>query len=194
MPTLSLPGATLDYTTTNTTGPPIILVPGAPGSSTVFRHLVPPLSLTHTVTTYSRRGLSRSTLHGPQDYAQRLSTDADDLAALITAVASSPTPATVFGTSSGALVALRFLTRHPTHPGVSAVVAHEPPAVAVLPDAVRDERGAQHRALYELYRAAGAPHAVETFAAVFSADVGGGALAGEREKAGIMELLDQGRM
>ncbi|KAF4546556.1 Alpha beta hydrolase fold protein [Lasiodiplodia theobromae] len=175
MPTLDVPGATLEYTTTGSGPLHIILVPGAPGSQSVFRFLVPFLSRSMTVTTYSRRGLSGSLLRGAQDYAHRLDTDADDLATLLKAVVvpgdgdttAAAAGACIFGTSSGAIVSLRFLERHPDYP-IRKCVAHEPPAITVLPPEVLAQREPEHRALTGLYRDKGAPYAVETFASFFA--------------------------
>lgn len=177
MPLLDVSGATLEYTTTGS-GPHIILVPGAPGSQSVFRFLVPLLARTRTVTTYSRRGLSGSQLRGAQDYPRRLDADADDLAALVRHVADGD--ACVFGSSSGAIVALRFLERHPDLP-LKTCVAHEPPSIMVLPAEVLPEREEMHRALYALYREKGAPHALETFASFFD---------DEKDRAGMGLLMD----
>src|SRR2546421_10999944 len=44
-------------------------------------------------------------------------------------------PATVFGSSFGAIVALEVLSHTPEQ--AQTVVAHEPPAVALLPDAAK---------------------------------------------------------
>src|SRR5699024_7200705 len=68
--------------------------------------------------TYDRRGFSRSPLVGPQDYNDRLATDADDVTRLIEHHGES---ATVFGTSSGAVIALTVLPRHPNR--VSSLAA-----------------------------------------------------------------------
>lgn len=184
MPLLDVSGATLEYTTTTGSGPHIILVPGVPGSQSVFRFLVPLLARTRTVTTYSRRGLSGSQLRGAQDYPRRLDADADadadadDLAALVRHVADGD--ACVFGSSSGAIVALRFLERHLDLP-LKVCVAHEPPSIMVLPAEVLPEREEMHRALYALYREKGAPHALETFASFF--DDG-------KDRAGMGLLMD----
>ena len=80
--------------------------------------------------TYDRRGFSRSHLDGPQDYEHRLETDADDVRRLIEHV--SDDPVTVFGSSSGGIVALTVLTHHPSV--VRGLVPHEPPAMRLLPD------------------------------------------------------------
>jgi pimeloyl-ACP methyl ester carboxylesterase len=107
-----------------------------------------PLAARYTVVRYDRRGFSRSHLDGPQDYDRRLDTDADDVRSLIEHLAGEP--ATVFGVSSGAIVALTVLTRHPSV--VRAVAAFEPPAVRLLAD------GQQwidlFATVYDLYRPA----------------------------------------
>src|SRR5579859_5532587 len=130
MSTLDVPGAQLWYEVSGS-GPLLILIPGASGTGESFRSLVPSLASHYQVVIYDRRGFSRSTLDGPQDHAQRLATDADDVRFLIEHRTSHP--ALVFGSSSGALVALEVLSRSPEQ--VQTVVAHEPPAVTLLPDA-----------------------------------------------------------
>jgi pimeloyl-ACP methyl ester carboxylesterase len=67
---------------------------------------------------------------GPQDYDHRLETDVDDVRRLIEHV--SDEPAIVFGGSSGAIIALEVLARHPSV--VRTLIAHEPPAVRLLAD------------------------------------------------------------
>jgi pimeloyl-ACP methyl ester carboxylesterase len=81
------------------------------------------------VVTYVRRGFVRSPLDAPPDDAARIETDAADAAALIT---HHGAPAFVFGSSSGAIVALDLATRHPEL--VRAAVAHEPPILELLDD------------------------------------------------------------
>ena len=129
---LDVPGAQLFYEGSGS-GPLLILIPGASGTGESFRPLIPHLISHYRVVIYDRRGFSRSVLSGPQDEARRLATDADDVRRLIEHV--SDQPAIVFGSSSGAIVALEVLTRYPEC--VQTVVAHEPPAVTLLPDAAR---------------------------------------------------------
>ena len=82
---------------------------------------------------YDRRGFSRSQLDGPQDAAHRLATDAADVRRLIEHV--SDQPAIVFGTSSGGIVVLEVLTRHPSV--VRTLVLFEPAAMRRSPDGQR---------------------------------------------------------
>jgi len=127
---LTVPGAELFYEVSGH-GPLLILIPGASGTGESFRSFASHLTSHYQVVTYDRRGFSRSTLDGPQDYEHRLATDADDVRRLIEHRTSHP--ALVFGSSSGALVALEVLSRFSGR--VQTVVAHEPPAVMLLPDA-----------------------------------------------------------
>jgi pimeloyl-ACP methyl ester carboxylesterase len=71
----------------------------------------------------------------------------------------SDEPATVFGGSSGTIVALEVLTRHPFV--VRTLVLFEPPAVRVLPDG---EKWVDYFfGLYDLYRRSGIEPALKTF-------------------------------
>jgi len=126
---LEVPGALLYYEVRGV-GPLLVAVPGRKGNADGYQTLARELSAQYQVVTYDRRGFSRSRLVGAQDYDHRLATDADDVRRLIEHL--SDEPATVFGSSSGALVALDVLTRHPAV--VRTVIAHEPPAVRLLPD------------------------------------------------------------
>ena len=100
MSLLEVPGARLYYETRGS-GPLLLMVPGASGEAGIFKKVTEPLAASYTVLTYDRRGFSRSQLDGPQDYDRRL---IEQL---------SGEPATVFGASSGGIVALEVLTRHP---------------------------------------------------------------------------------
>src|SRR5258708_8335946 len=154
--TLKVLGAQLSYEVTGS-GPRLILIRGAACVGEVFLRLVHELSAQYQVVTYDRRGFSHSSLDGPQDYHQRLATDADDVRRLIEHRASQP--ATVFGNSSGAIVALEVLTHYPEW--VQTVVAHEPPAVLLLPDAAYWL--AFFDGVYETYRENGIPKAMQQF-------------------------------
>ena len=157
MNTLTVPGAQLSYEVTGS-GPLLILIPGAAGVGEVFRPLAHALISQYQVVTYDRRGFSRSHLDGPQDYEHRISTDADDVRRLIEHLTDQP--ATVFGNSSGALVALEVISHFPER--VQMVVAHEPPAVALLPDA--PAWWAFFDGVYDTYRKDGVPKAMHQFA------------------------------
>lgn len=129
MSILEVPGARLYYEI-HGSGPLMLTIPGASGTGDAFRRVAEHLAAVYTVIIYDRRGFSRSQLDGPQDYTHRLETDAEDARLLIERL--SDEPATVFGASSGAIVALEILTRHPST--VRTLVPHEPPAVRLLAD------------------------------------------------------------
>jgi pimeloyl-ACP methyl ester carboxylesterase len=156
MSILDVPQAGLYYET-HGSGPLLVMIPGAGGTADVFRKLAQNLSADFTVVIYDRRGFSRSTLTGPQDYEHRLATDADDVRRLIAHLGADE--AVVFGASSGAIVALEVLARHPS--SVSTVIAFEPPAMRYLPDGQNwIDTFAE---LHELYRESGVAPALERF-------------------------------
>jgi acetyltransferase/esterase len=126
---LEVPGANLYYEHAGS-GPLMILIPGGNGTAHIFTGLAHELAAHFTVVTYDRRGFSRSSLVGPQDYDHRLDSDADDVRQLIGHVGDAP--AILFGPSSGAIIALTTLTQRPSV--VSKLIAYEPPAVRQLAD------------------------------------------------------------
>ena len=175
MATLDVPGARLAYQVLGQ-GPLLVLIPGANGEYGIYQGLAHALSGEYTVLTYARRGFSDSLLTGPQDYAHRLQTDADDVQRLI-AQEGQGQPAVVFGSSSGAIVALWTLLTHAD--AVRTLIAHEPPALKLLPDG--EELRAGYVDIYRLYREGGLVPAQQKFAEALGpidrAAMGGG---GER--------------
>ena len=88
-----------------------------------------------TVITYDPRGLGRSTrTDGRVDNAPAL--QAGDVHAVIEALAVGPVE--MFASSGGAVTALALVAAYPTD--VITLVAHEPPLLALLPDAAAAER------------------------------------------------------
>jgi pimeloyl-ACP methyl ester carboxylesterase len=153
---LDVPGARLYYET-HGSGPAMVMIAGAGGTADVFRKVTEHLMARYTVVIYDRRGFSRSRLDGPQDYGRRLATDADDVRRLIAHIGDDP--AIVFGASSGAIVALALLTRHPD--AVGTLIPFEPPVMRYLPDGQKwIDVFAE---LYEMYRSAGIGPALEAF-------------------------------
>lgn len=157
MSTLTCPGAQLYYEVSGS-GPLLMLIPGASGTGESFRPLASYLISLYQVVIYERRGFSRSVLNGPQNYEHRLKTDADDVRRLLEHLTDQP--ATVFGSSSGAIVALEVISNHPEQ--VKTLVAHEPPVVKLLPDAARWL--AFFDGVYNTYRTDGIPKAMQQFA------------------------------
>ncbi|KAL5313572.1 hypothetical protein ACEPPN_017993 [Leptodophora sp. 'Broadleaf-Isolate-01'] len=164
MPVLDLKSVKLHYDTFGS-GPHLLLIPGADGRGSVFHDVAQYLSRHFTVVCYDRRGFSQSHLLGAQDFTNRLSIDADDASALLAHL--SPEPAYVFGTSSGAIVATQLLIQHPER--VRALVAHEPPAFALLPEELRVQAAGLVEHIYTLYRAQGVQAAMEVFSGGLSA-------------------------
>jgi pimeloyl-ACP methyl ester carboxylesterase len=111
-------------------GPPLLLITGGGGDCGAYSALADIMAADYTVLTYDRRGNSRSPLHGPPAPIV-IAEQSDDALAVVRA--SGFESARVFGNSAGATIALDLAARHPE--AVDAVVAHEPPLPAVLPDA-----------------------------------------------------------
>lgn len=158
MSVLDVPGARLYYES-HGSGPLMVMIPGAPGSAEVFTMVSEYLMEYYTIVTYDRRGFSRSTLVGPQDYDHRLKTDADDVRRLIEHLSTEP--ATVFGSSSGGVVALEVLTRYPSV--VHTLAPFEPAALRQLPEGQKWVDFCF--GLYDLYRRSGVEPALENFRA-----------------------------
>jgi len=156
--TLQLPGANLYYEVRGA-GPVLLLIPGGNGDAAPFERAANELAAWYTVVTYDRRGFSRSTLDASPDDQRRLETDCNDAIRLLDEL-SAPT-AFVLGSSSGAIVALDLITRHPER--IRRLVAHEPPLFTLLPDA--DKLLKTIDDLYDTYRRAGVEQAMKEFSA-----------------------------
>lgn len=163
MPFIELLNAKLHYEIFGT-GPLLLCISGADGRGAVFHDVAKYLSRSFSVVCYDRRGYSQSQHVGAQDFKNRLSVDADDAGALITHLSTEP--ATVFGTSSGAIVATQLLIQHPDI--VHTVVAHEPPAFALLPEQFRAQASGLVEHIYNLYREQGVQAAMEVFSGSLS--------------------------
>ncbi|MGI8722469.1 MAG: alpha/beta fold hydrolase [Geodermatophilaceae bacterium] len=125
--TLRVPGARLHYEVRGH-GPVVVLV-GAPMDATSFAPLADLLAADHTVVTTDPRGINRSSVEDPdQDSTPELR--ADDLSRLLTHLDAGP--ATVLGSSGGAVTALALVQAHPDQ--VHTVIAHEPPLDTLLDD------------------------------------------------------------
>jgi len=119
----TVPGAWL-YTETRGAGPLLLLVVGGNGDPGVFSGVADRLAGDFTVVSYARRGFARSPVDGPVDDAGRIAADAGDAAALIAGYGGGP--ARVFGSSSGAIVTLELVTRHPGLVRTAVVPAPRP--------------------------------------------------------------------
>src|SRR5438445_386599 len=127
--TLRVPGANLYYEVKGT-GPVLLCIPGGPTDAGMFTDLVERLSDRYTCVSYDPRGHSRSTLDGEAEDVS-IAVHADDAAALLRATTDEP--AYVYSNSGGATIGLELVKRHPDL--VRTFVAHEPPAMELLPDA-----------------------------------------------------------
>ncbi|GAA0283292.1 alpha/beta fold hydrolase [Cryptosporangium japonicum] len=153
---MSAPVRVALHTETVGSGPTLLLVPGGSGDASSFGALPRLLARNFTVVTYDRRGFGRSATGVPPDEARRLSDDVEDAVALL-----GDEPGYVLGSSSGAIVALHLAARYPER--VVTVIAHEPPLLALLPDAAR-----WHALLDDVhatFRRDGAATAMRVFAA-----------------------------
>lgn len=130
--TLEVPGARLHHEVAGPPDAPVVVLTGHPAGADDFRDLGAHLAGDHRVLLHDPRGFGASPLDDPSDDADpdRL---ADDLAALLDAVAGPGSRADVFGSSGGAVAALALAARQPQR--VRVLVAHEPPLLGVLPDA-----------------------------------------------------------
>jgi pimeloyl-ACP methyl ester carboxylesterase len=130
--TLRVPGAALYYCVRGK-GPLLLILTGGDGDTDAAEPLRERLLDRYTVVTYDRRGLSRSTID-PGAEVSTLTTHSTDAHYLLAALTREPVFA--MGSSIGALIGLDLVARHPEQ--VRTLVAHEPPAWQLLPDAERE--------------------------------------------------------
>ena len=129
--TLDVPGATLTYDirpNDRTTEPALLLI-GSPMGASGFQTLAS-LFPDRTVVTYDPRGVERSTKADPATESTPAQ-HADDVHQVIAALGGGPVD--LFASSGGAVNALALVERHPED--VRTLVAHEPPAASLVPDA-----------------------------------------------------------
>ncbi|HEX7667153.1 MAG TPA: alpha/beta hydrolase [Polyangiaceae bacterium] len=151
-----VPGASLSYEIRGS-GPAVLFVVGGNGDARIYSRVAAALANRFRTIAYTRRGFANSPLTQGYEGARRIEEDAHDAARMIDGLAGGK--AHVFGSSSGAIVALDLLQRHAAK--VETVVAHEPPIASILPDPQT------HFALFEdilaLYRKSGAKVAMPVF-------------------------------
>jgi pimeloyl-ACP methyl ester carboxylesterase len=123
--------------------PPLVMI-GQPMTASGFATLAS-LFPDRTVVTYDPRGLGRSTRSdGRVDNSPTV--QAGDVHAVIAQLDAGPVD--MFASSGGAVTALALVAAYPDD--VITLVAHEPPLIPVLPDAVATERAvAGFRDAYE---------------------------------------------
>ncbi len=139
--------------------PPLFMV-GQPMTAGGFGTLAS-LFPDRTVVTYDPRGLGRSTRSdGRVDNTPEV--QARDVHAVIEALDAGPVE--MFASSGGAVTALALVAAHPDD--VSTLVAHEPPLIPVLADAVAAERA--RAAVRDAYDAGGRGVGMAAFIAMTS--------------------------
>ncbi|HEY9412060.1 MAG TPA: alpha/beta hydrolase [Jiangellaceae bacterium] len=151
---LAVPDARLYYEVRGD-GPLVVLV-GAPMDASSFAPAADLLAADHTVLTTDPRGINRSSV-ADQDQDSTPQQRADDLSRLLAHLDAGP--ATVFGSSGGAVSALALTQAHPEQ--VATVIAHEPPVGMLLED--RDRQRALTEDLVGTYLAGDVIGAWHTF-------------------------------
>lgn len=127
---LDVPGASVYYEVRGSG--PVLLMMGAPLPSAFFAEIASLLAGEYTVVTCDPRGIGRSVCEDPdEDVTPELL--ADDTQRLLAALGSEP--ASMFGTSGGAIGGLALVTRHPRR--LRTLIAHEPPLLELLPERAR---------------------------------------------------------
>jgi pimeloyl-ACP methyl ester carboxylesterase len=151
---LAVPGARLHYEirggadfAARRADPPLLVI-GSPMASADFASLAEALAGDRTVVTYDPRGHANSTIDDP-DQESTPEQRADDIVAILDDLGADS--ADVFGSSGGAVTGLALVARHPGR--VRTLVAHEPPLLELLPDAL--EQRATTEDIVATFHAAG---------------------------------------
>jgi len=160
--TLNVPGATLCYDVRESEPPggPTLVMIGSPMGAAGFGTLATEFT-DRTIVTYDPRGVERSTRADP-DLEVTPDVHAADVVAVIEAAGGGPVD--LFASSGGAVNALALVAAHPEL--VATLVAHEPPAASLLPDAA--EALAACRAVHETYQQHGVGAGMAHFIALVS--------------------------
>jgi pimeloyl-ACP methyl ester carboxylesterase len=140
--------------------PPLVMI-GQPMDASGFGTLASYFG-DRTVVTYDPRGLGRSATRrdGRVDFVPAV--QAGDVHAVIEALGSGPVE--MFASSGGAVTALALVAAHPGD--VTTLVAHEPPLIAVVPDAAAAERA--RAGVRDAYEAKGGGAGMAAFIAMSS--------------------------
>ncbi|MEU8364432.1 alpha/beta hydrolase [Nonomuraea sp. NPDC048882] len=158
---LRVPGARLHYELRGS-GPLLLISQSGEGDADRSIDLVTLLAADHTVITYDRRGLSRSTIDPGEDGTVTVERHADDVHRLLAHLTDQPV--VMLGQSLGASIGLHLAVRHPGQ--LSLLIAHEPVSPWLLPAAERARHRAELAEIRELYLRAGLPAALKEVARV----------------------------
>lgn len=135
-------------------GPPVLMIQGSGADAGCYEPLAEILAGNFTVVTYDRRGTSRSPR--PAGWTSTsIEEQADDASALLAALGLAP--ATIFASSTGALIGLELAIRHPTD--VQGASLHEPTNFGVLPPEYVQEQFGSLTPLLEQAFSTGGPRA-----------------------------------
>jgi pimeloyl-ACP methyl ester carboxylesterase len=138
-------------------GQPVLFISGATGDAGHFAQVADILADEFKVVTYDRCANSRSPR--PEGWtATSMREQAAHAAGLLDALELAP--ASVFGTSAGALIALWLVLEHPD--SVTKAIVHEPPCVNVVPSGA-EFMGAVHPQVEAAMASGGPRAAVEAF-------------------------------
>ena len=155
--TLDVPGATLAYDVraNDSSSEPILMLIGSPMGASGFQTLASHFP-ERTVVTYDPRGVERSRKDDPATESTPAQ-HADDLHRVIAALGGGPVD--LFASSGGAVNGLALVERHPED--VRILIAHEPPASTMVPDA--EAALAANANIAETYQRAGFGPAMAKF-------------------------------
>ncbi|MBW9214698.1 alpha/beta hydrolase [Mumia sp. zg.B53] len=160
---LTTPAATLAYDVLGPLPPtdrPALMLVAAPMTAEGFTSLATGFG-DRTVITYDPRGLGRSTRHD-HSTAHTPEQNAEDMHRIIAELGIAPVD--LFASSGGAVSALALVAAYPDD--VATLVAHEPPMLALLPDA--DRAFAAEKATHGIYHEKGWGHGMASFIALSS--------------------------
>jgi pimeloyl-ACP methyl ester carboxylesterase len=162
--TLEVPGATLTYDirANDSSTEPILFIIGSPMGASGFGTLASHFA-DRTVVTYDPRGVERSVKADPTTESTP-EQHADDVHRIIEKLGGGPVD--LFGSSGGAVNALALVAAHPED--VRTLVAHEPPAAAMVPD--REFALAACKDIRDTYQRSGMGPAMAKFISVVSYD------------------------
>ncbi|KAB8222325.1 Alpha/Beta hydrolase protein [Aspergillus novoparasiticus] len=162
--TLPVDGGSLYYEVQGNHGPPILLIAGGSGTTTMFSTLATTLATHFHVISYDRRGTPRSCrFHWPRQ-SDTLRTHAQDAATLLMRRFSGM-PAIIFTTSGSTAIALELVNLFPDL--VSKVVLHEPILYSFLSVGQRKIVETKTQEALQAYRKFGIAEANRAFLPLF---------------------------